>query len=131
MRRLDWPERLAQFLSEADGRSFSETYSCVVFAADAVKAMTDYDPLPVREDTVSAAYARMRREGYQNILEALSAKIGQPIPLSLARRGDVILRRVGDDEAIGICCGEQTAFISDSGIAYWPTLEQFAAFRVR
>ena len=130
-RRLDWPERLAAELATAEQRSFSESYSCVAFAADVVRAMTDVDPLPERDDTIAAAYARMRRQGYETLSDALAAKVGSQIPLAFAHRGDVILRRVGDQEAVGICCGEYSAFISEQGgLAYWPTLEQVAAFRV-
>lgn len=131
-RRLDWPERLASAIAEAQTLAFSEAFPCVVFAADVVRAMTDEDPLPERDETVAAAYARMRREGYETLREALAAKVGPEVPLAFARRGDVILRRTdGDAEAVGICLGQASAFISaDGGIAWLPTLEQEAAFRV-
>jgi hypothetical protein len=131
MRRLDWPERLAEHLAQAEQRSFSESYCCVVFAADGVLAMTDVDPLPERDETVSASYARMRREGYESIADALAGRFGAPIALAFARRGDVILGKPGDSEAVGICCGQFTAYISASGLEYRPTLDQIAAFRVR
>jgi hypothetical protein len=129
-RRLDWPERLDEALRAAG--TFSETYHCAIFAADVVKAMTDEDPLPVRDDTVAAAYARMRREGHESLRDAVAAKVGSEVPLAFAQRGDVVLRVVEGQEALGICIGQMSAFIADDGegLAFWPTLEQAAAFKV-
>lgn len=132
MRRLDWPERLAAFLAEAESRAFSESYPCMNFAADAVLAMTGVDPLPNRDETIAAAYARMRREGFETVSDAIAAKVAPAIPLAFARRGDVIEGRDGDTPAVGVCCGERTAFpCLQGGLDYRPTLDQFAAYPVR
>ena len=126
-RRLDWPERMNEALEQSRGRAFSETYYCAAFAADVVKAMTDVDPLPVRHDTVGEAYAHMRKT-YESADEALEALFGRSVPPSFARRGDVV---VSGNDALGICCGQLSAFISsEGGLAFEPTLEQVKAFRV-
>jgi hypothetical protein len=132
MRRTDWPERMALALAAAEVMRFVESYSCVCFAADVVLAMTDVDPLPVRHESVVDAYKYMRSvEGFETIEAAIEAKVGPSVPLAFARRGDLILRRVDGQEAIGICCGQESAFISSQGgLAFWPTLSQSAAFRV-
>ena len=126
-RRMDWPERLNEALEAAQSLKFSEAYCCAAFAADVVKAMTDVDPLPVRHETVAEAYAHMR-ENFASIDDALAFTFGAPVPVSFARRGDVVL---SGDVTLGICCGQVSAFISsDGGLAFEPTLEQVAAYRV-
>lgn len=130
-RRSDWPERMAEVLDAARGKPFSETYFCAAFAADAVLAMTDTDPLPWRADTLVDAYRKMREAGYRTLHDALLACVGPEVHVAMAQRGDVVLRRLDGAEAIGVCCGAQSVFISsEGGLAYWPTLEQAAAYRV-
>lgn len=118
-------------LDAARARAFSESYHCATFAADVVLAMTDEDPLPERDEAIAAAYVRMRREGFESLTDALVAKVGVQVPPAFAQRGDVVVRRVEDGtDAIGICCGRESAFLSDDGLVFWPTLEVEAAFRV-
>lgn len=125
---MDWPERMADALDAARARAFSESYQCAAFAADVVKAMTDVDLLPERHESVAEAYSHIRRQGHDSIRDALASMLTE-IPLALARRGDVILS--DDETAIGICCGIDSAFISSTdGLAYLPTLDQAAAYRV-
>lgn len=128
-RRHDWPERMDEALRAA--RPFSESYHCAIFAADVVKAMTDEDPLPERDGTVVGAYARMRKS-FATLREAVTARVGPEVHVAFAQRGDVVLRVIGDQEALGICVGQNSAFIADDGegLVFEPTLEQAAAFRV-
>jgi hypothetical protein len=130
IRRLDWPEKLAEHLAETEKSGcWLDTHFCVLWAADAVLAMTDVDPAePFRGMTVDEAYRAIREAGHESILDAVSTVLGEPVHMSRARRGDVVLK--ADGLAVGICCGEQTAFLADAGIAYLPTLEQRAAFPV-
>ena len=130
IRRLDWPERLAAHLAatEAEG-AWTEIRYCALWAADAVLVMTDVDPAaPYRELSVEEAYRAVCEAGHDTIEQALAGVFGAAVHPSRARRGDVMLK--DDGRAVGICCGEQTAFLSDSGIAYLPTFEQRAAFQV-
>lgn len=131
-RRQDWPERLAEVLDAArDGRWDSEdAYPCGYFAADCVRAMTGEDPAPGREPSVTQAYLRMRRDGYETLRDAVAAVL-QEIPLAQAARGDIVVAVVGDQQALGVCVGEQCAFVAQGGgLAFRPTLGQAAAFRV-
>lgn len=120
-------------LDLARTKTFSEEYHCALFAADVVLSMTDVDPMTTDErqaGSVALCYALMRAE-YATLQEALAGRIGARIPVSFARRGDVMLRMDGADNAIGICVGELSAFISsEGGLAFFPTLEMAAAFAV-
>ena len=130
-RRLDWPERLAEFIARCRGRKFDADYYCALFAADAILAMTENDPAAaVRGMDVEAAAAWLRGQGYETLLDYLRHEFHE-VPLAMAGRGDVILRDLDGREALGICLGVESAFLSSAGgLALWPTLDQQAAFRV-
>lgn len=129
MQRLHlWPDNLADFLERSETRAFSETYYCATFAADAVIAMTEFDPMkPYREMTQSAAAEAVRKD-HGSLLKYLQSLFGDMVSSAFARRGDVMLRAHG--KALGICFGAQTAFLSDTGVAYEPTLSCRGAFHV-
>jgi hypothetical protein len=130
IRRNDWPERLAAFLRAEGSKPADAARACFYFVADAILAMTDVDPVPEREATIAAAYARMRRDGYETVRDAVAGRLTE-VPLSFARRGDVVMRLFDGVECGGICVGERSAFLKiEGGLIYLPTLEQLAAFRV-
>lgn len=128
-RRRDWPERLAEAIAAAEGKTFSDAYYCAVFAADCVLAMTDADPLgALRGLTQAEAEAAIAPKTLRDLLVEL---YGDPVHLAFARRGDVVLRDNAGIPAVGICLGQLSAFAADGGLAYHPTLEHIEAFSVR
>lgn len=129
-RRADWPERLAAAIETA--RPFGNGYYCVTFAADCLLAMTDQDYMGgYRGLSRHEAAARLKAAGHRSFYHYLVKTFGQPVPLSQAQRGDLVVRTV-EGIAVGICCGSVTAFASsDDGTAFQPTLEQRWCFPVR
>lgn len=132
MRRLDWPERLADEISAAEKKRYSEDYFCATFAADVVRAMTGDDPMaPYRNMTRADAEAKMLQD-HGSLTECLEALFGAAVLPAFAQRGDVIVRR--DDNAniaLGICLGIESAFTSsDGGLAFYKTLDCDEAYRV-
>lgn len=126
---MDWPERLAEAIAEGERKTFSDAYYCAVFAADCVLAMTDADPLEsLRGMTQAEAEAAIAPKTLRDVLVEL---YGEPIHVAQAHRGDVIVRDNDGSPAVGICAGQRSYFASDDGLAYYPTLEQIEAFRVR
>ncbi len=124
----EWPERLFDFLEQAESTEFSETYYCATFAADAVVVMTDFDPMePYRGMTYEKASSAVR-DDHGSLLKYLRSLFGESVPVSFARRGDVMLR--GQGKALGICAGPLTAFLSDEGVAYEETINCRGAFHV-
>lgn len=129
MRLPDWPERLADILKASRDREFDDVNYCVVFAADCVQAMTGEDPMTeYRGLNMQQAHDKVKADGHQSFYHYL-IKHYKKVPLSLAQRGDIIIR-TEPETAAGICCGQDTAFASDLGIAYHPTLQQRWCFRV-
>lgn len=131
MRRRDWPERLAQAIREARGKKFGGAYYCVTFAADCVLAMTDVDYLAdYRGQDMETALANLKAAGHKSFYHYMVTTFGKPVPMFEAKRGDVVIRT--DPELItGICVGQNTAYPTDLGLTYYPTLEQRWAFRVK
>ena len=130
MRLPDWPEQLAETIRLARSKPFGGDYYCVTFAADCVFAMTGTDYLaPYRGQTMEVALANLKADGHQSFYHYMVKTFGQPLPMSQAKRGDVIIRT--EPELItGICCGQTTAYPTDKGLTYYPTLEQRWAFAV-
>lgn len=128
MRRNDWPERLAAVLGEA--RRFDADYYCVVFVADCVQAMTDVDHLAdYRGLTLDDAKAKFAGRG-KTLYRHLESLFGEAVPLFRAQRGDIVVQ-VEPELTLGICCGQDSAFIADDGLTFQPTLAQRWCFRVQ
>jgi len=128
MRRLDWPERLAETVAAAEHKTFGDTYYCAVFAADCELAMTDNDPLgALRGLTQAEAEAAIAP---LTLRDKLVERHGEPIHVAFAQRGDWVTRDNDGQLAVGVCLGQHSAFATDDGLEFLPTLEQIEAFRV-
>lgn len=128
MTRLeDWPLRLNAVIEAAAGRPFSwGEHDCCLFAADCVKAITGTDPMA----DVRGTYATEEEAG-QLLAEAplrarLSALFGGAVPITLARRGDLLLFK----DALGVCLGERGAFVGPEGVSFVPVSCCLDAWRV-
>jgi len=133
VRREDWPERLAAVLEAARSRTYTERDHCAEFANDVVLALTGTEPLPerLRGLSRSACYRAVREAGYRDAAAAAEGLVGERVAVALAQRGDLVLRVDDDGEAFGVCCGKESAFVADGvDLAFYPTLECAAAFRV-
>lgn len=130
MRKHDWPEQLADTIASAQAREFSDEYFCACFAADCVKAMTGVDPMSgYRGLSMDEAAEKVKADGFRSFYFYLVSKFGKPRHLAMAQRGDVIVR-TKPDLAVGICCGQYSAFTTDTGLTYLPTIDQRWSFRV-
>jgi cell wall-associated NlpC family hydrolase len=93
-RREDWPERLAAFIEAARARPFSwGANDCMLFAADAIAAMTDVDlAAGFRGAYADEAGANAVLAPYGGIAGLLTAILGPPLDTpALAQRGDVVI----------------------------------------
>ena len=83
-----------------------QTQDCVRFAAAAVQALTGRDPLAeisARWTTARGARRVLRRLGG---LGAGVDLVLRPVPLAMARRGDVALVRIGEAESLMVIEGD-------------------------
>lgn len=117
MRRVDWPERLAEFLVAAESRPFvwGET-DCCLFVCDAVLVMTDFDlaaeyrgkyssQLGAARIFASLQPQRRTEDAEESeslgLLESFISGIAiandiREVPVLCAQRGDVVLFDQGE-----------------------------------
>ena len=122
-RRDDWPERLDAFIRARRARSFAwGQHDCALFAADAVEAMTGNDPAAVFRggyDSAAGALKAIRAAGHADLLSAVSAGLGEPLPSPLyAQRGDIAAVPLADDMSVAQeSASEEGPASSGTGIA--------------
>jgi hypothetical protein len=114
MRVEGWESRLAEALRDARPREFDpKAWNCALFCRACVEAITSH-ALPRRlsgtlEETVDALFPRVRP--------------------SLAQRGDVVLMNV-PQPSLGIAYGRKAAFVTASGLTYYPMRKARIAWSV-
>ena len=125
MRYLDWAERLSDFLDAE--RSFDwVSCNCVLFTADAVKVQTgvDYAKEYRHLTTKSGMLKKLKRDYDCNVSDAATDKLGEPISITMAKRGDVVCADLGIALALGVCLGKTSVFMAEGqGHVYVPTLK--------
>lgn len=87
----DWMIRLDALVREKAGHAYAWGESdCCTLAADCVVAITGQDPMADLRGTYdgeAAAQGVLTREG--GLVAALTARLGPPVPVRMARPGDV------------------------------------------
>lgn len=123
----DWQLRLEAFTQARSSAPFAwGSNDCALFAADAVEAMTGVHTCPDLRghSNVREGVRALARIG--GVRALASRALGDPVPASFARVGDVVTVRTGKREALAICNG-QTAI--SPGIAV-PMKQALAAWKV-
>src|ERR1700719_1706598 len=102
MRREDWLEQLWATLKAAEQRPFFYG-ACVQLAAECVDATTHSD---FRQDVAPLIEAAQSRPiALEELRDAVTKRLGEPVPLNLACQGDVALLELTAGPALGICTG--------------------------
>lgn len=107
MRRADWAEQLASFEDARRAMPFVwGKNDCVTFAMDAVRAMTDADPIAdLRGRWATALGATRLLNKLGGIEAAATARFGAPKAPKFAQRGDVVLVRTAGRDSLAVCTG--------------------------
>ncbi len=124
MRFENWAEKLSEFLDKPHSFDWISR-NCVFFTADAVCVQTgvDYAADYRRIKTKKAMFARLKREYNGDLGTAAKAKLGKPINVTMAKRGDVVQCPIKGINSLGICIGKMSVFISENeGLIYIYTL---------
>ena len=138
-----WELRLAAALEEARHRPFAwGSHDCVSWAAAVRTALTGRPtPWPGRWRTRLGAVRVLRRSGHRDLAGAVRSVLGAPLAsVRLAARGDVVLFKTGDADAIGgqalagqalgICIGAEGAFVAPRGLIRRRLLDCALAWRI-
>jgi cell wall-associated NlpC family hydrolase len=126
----DWPERLAQFIESKRTVPFEwGENDCLMFAADAVVAITGEDPTAAHRgqyQTGEAVYERIREAGGLRHMLALPEK-----HRGLAQRGDIVLADVEGVETFGVVAGAGAwCGPGETGVVFRPMAEVILALEV-
>lgn len=128
----DWPEQLHLLMSSFDAQPFVwGAHDCCTFAADAVFCITGIDRMAsYRGGYKTAAGAARKLRAAGGLEAAITAELGDPIPLLMAQRGDVVCFTSPLGDTAGVCMGTSIAAAGLAGITYTPISQAFKAWRV-
>jgi len=138
----DWPERLHALVEQRLQVPFRwGSNDCVMFAADAVQALTgvdlagrlrgQYDDEPSARK-IGLAYAGADEEGSiaQCLSDIATLNLGDLVLPSLARRGDVVLIEHDAGQSLAVCLGPHAAAPGRRGLMMLPPEHWLTAWRV-
>jgi len=133
LRYQNWPERLSEIIERRLQKCFEwGEHDCCLFAADVVAALTGVDFGAELRGTYSTALEAARilkeRGGVRGIA---SAALGAEIPPLMAQRGDIIMYRSANGEALGVCVGAQFVAAGTNALLRGGMDEALAAWRVK
>jgi hypothetical protein len=116
----DRPALLARFIEERRRMPFAwGSNDCCLFAADWVLASTGRDIAADYRGRYSTALPALRFVETGGGVEAMIERAGGAlVHPSLARRGDVIARDVGNGIGLGVCVGAVAAFVAKDGLRF-------------
>ena len=116
-RKPNWELALSEYMLEARHKTWPD-FSCGHFAAGAVEAMTGVNPdLPGYKSRRGVVRA-LKKTGAKSLDAHFRRHFGDPVPVSYARKGDV----VEFDGPEGVCFGvvftrNKAVFITDGGLS--------------
>ena len=114
----DWTDRLACYLDRVRDEPFGwGEHDCVLFCNGAVKAITgkDFVSKYAGQYTDKREAALLLREIKAGTLKsAVTKKLGKPVHVAQAGKGDIVLR----NKAIGVCVGRFTYFVGEQTVDF-------------
>ena len=114
----DWQVRFEAFIKARRALPFAwGSNDCAIFAADCVQAITGQDPAPagLRSHATEKQAARsLERHG--GLVGIATAALGEPVPISQACVGDVVLCKSGKRDMLAICNGSTALAPSAQGL---------------
>lgn len=125
---------LGLYLTQGMQRPFSwPLANCVHFAAgwvDRIEGGALLATLPQPANERAALRAMARHGGLEAAVTRALAR--EPVPVALARLGDVVLLRLGrGTPALGLCAGRTTAYVDLAGACiHLPTLDGVVAWHL-
>ena len=105
-------------------------WDCCILAADVALAVTGIDHFEVfrgQYQDLLTGLKLLRSNGEGTILKTVTKKLGLPIPIAHAWRGDIVYHR----RNLGACAGQVALFITDNGLQPMPMARVEKVFGVR
>ena len=120
MKTDGWEKRLNEFLDTVGPFEWGSN-DCCMFAVRAVEVLTGIDHGKAYRGYKTALGAARRLEKHGGVEGIATIELGEPKPIQLAKRGDVVSVLSGENLLLGICLGDKIAAVSDSGLVFLPT----------
>lgn len=131
VRFQDWPSRLEAIIRSRERAPFSwGTNDCVLFAADAINAMTGCDPWPGIRGRYRTALGASRLIKQMGGIESAVSESFDRIKPSFAGRGDLLLFRSARGPYLGICTGIYGCAPAEFGLLARPYTDALMAWKV-
>ena len=125
MRKEDWPEIIASEIAAADKPFVWGEWDCCLFAAHVIYAVTGEDfAKEFRGYTTQIGAAKLLKQ-YGGV-NGIASKFLPEILVPFAGRGDV----VEIDGALGICLGQWSMFLTETGLIKKLTLDCVRAWSI-
>ena len=128
MKRVEnWPTLLAAFIEERRDVPFTwGKADCCLFAADWVRLATDLDPAADLRGKYNSALGALRiiedHDGLATLVARALIPLGsREVAISLACRGDIIVRDSENGYCAGVVLGKESAFVTQNGLSFVPT----------
>lgn len=133
-RLADWPTRLYNLIEDRKNTPFAwGTNDCMMFAADAVNAITGRDyAADIRGTYTTEAEAKAILAAMTDAGDTLGVidDLCKRVPVLSARRGDLVAIDAEEGKAIGVCAGGGCYFIGPDGLFTVPLRSCLVAWRV-
>lgn len=130
-RKHDWQLRLEAFARERARMPFAwGSNDCALFAADAVEAITGERLCEELRGHATAKEAMRVLRAVGGVRGVATRALGEPIPVLMAKVGDVVVIEAGKREALAICNGGTAIATGPNGMAAVPMVQARAAWRV-
>jgi len=130
MRNKTWENDLNQYMVEARTRAWG-AFECGHFVAGAVEAMTGQNLKAIEYTDPDTLKQALADHGSKTLYNYMRGLFGAPVPVALARRGDIIYRKDGDQPCLGILFSRNKAFfLGDEGLMAVNVLDCIRAWHV-
>lgn len=132
----NWPRALADYVAAHEQTPFSwGTHDCIMFACGGIEAVTGHDPAHHWRGKYSTAMqaARIFKDwgGFEEMIATIAGGEGfDEQPITMARRGDLVLLQQGKRPVAGICLGVFSAFAGPEHLTMVKTAACSRSWRV-
>jgi hypothetical protein len=128
----NWPEKLNELIEARLNKPFKwGEHDCCLFAADAILAMTGTDlASDLRGTYASKTKAAKIVKEKGGLAQIATDRLGEPIPVLMAKRGDIVLMPVATGNCLAVCLGDKLAAPGPDALVFAPLNVAISAWKV-
>tara|TARA_Y100000114_G_C11664168_1_gene280521 strand:+ start:93 stop:485 length:393 start_codon:yes stop_codon:yes gene_type:complete len=111
---------------------------CCLFSANIIKSITNIDIAKKyrgKYKTKIGAFRLIKRFGYKNLIECVDDEIQkhgfQRIHINMAQKGDVVTKKIDNDEIVGIMLNDVGVFLQKDKYVFTKRSELNLAWEIR